>query len=69
MGRMLVSVCLRSKFDLSPFDPVSEDVKLMRDSNYVPKFISGEEGQRLEKLVWDSVVKHLDEVAPGVLAA
>ena len=36
-------------------------------SNYVPKFISGEEGQRKEKLVWESVVKHIDEVAPGVL--
>lgn len=34
---------------------------------YTPAFIKGEEGQRIEKLVWESVKKHINEVSPGAL--
>jgi len=34
---------------------------------YTPEFIKGEEGQKVEKLVWESVKKHINEISPGAL--
>jgi hypothetical protein len=33
----------------------------------VPGHITGEDGKRLEKLVWESVKKHVNAVLPGTL--
>jgi hypothetical protein len=33
----------------------------------VPNFITGEDGRRLEKIVWDSIKKHVNAGIPGAL--
>ena len=35
--------------------------------HYTPGLIAGEEGQKMGKLVWESVRKHVNEVVPGTL--
>lgn len=35
--------------------------------HYNPESITGQNGQKLQKIVWKSLKAHIDEVAPGVL--